>query len=387
MSTSGPLTAADEGLHHQIVDTFARSSTADRAWTEKVWASAAAIDGSLSLSFGLGKYVNRNVIDGFAGVSRGTDQWAVRASRRLTPRVDDTDVGPIRYEILEPLRRVRMVLEPNDVQPISFDVELTGLVPPGLELCEVHTSRSRLRVDADVLRFHQSCVASGWVELDGERAEIGPTEWLGGRDRSWGVRGYGVGVPEEDVEPTPEIPGIAGMALWMPASMTLPDGSHHGLFAYFQRYAGHGWSSNNVQGLVERPDGRSEAMRSLEPELRFDPTNRRLSGGVLRCTFADGSEHPIEVTPLSDVGFHLGAGLYFGFDGHWQGEWRGKLNVEGEHLEGCDTVDVAHRLHQLRDCPVRLDDPVTGATGHGILQSIVAGAHPDLGLTEESSFT
>ena len=37
----GPLTAADEGLCHQIVDTFAVVGTSDLSWTEKVCAMAA----------------------------------------------------------------------------------------------------------------------------------------------------------------------------------------------------------------------------------------------------------------------------------------------------------------------------------------------------------
>ncbi len=72
LTTPGPLLEADEGLNHQIVDTFARVGQSDRSWTEKIWAMAASRDGSLSVAFGLGKYVNRNVMDGFAGVSRGT---------------------------------------------------------------------------------------------------------------------------------------------------------------------------------------------------------------------------------------------------------------------------------------------------------------------------
>src|SRR5271155_6248216 len=85
MTKPGPLLGADEQLNHQITDTFARVGQSDRSWTEKVWAMAASRDGSLSVAFGLGKYINRNVMDGFAGVSRGTEQWTVRASRRLSP--------------------------------------------------------------------------------------------------------------------------------------------------------------------------------------------------------------------------------------------------------------------------------------------------------------
>ncbi|HZM39011.1 MAG TPA: hypothetical protein VFB94_07845, partial [Acidimicrobiales bacterium] len=115
MTTLGPLVAADETLHHQITDTFATVGQSDRSWTEKVCAMAASADGSVQLAFGLGRYPNRGVVDGYAGVSRGTEQWTVRASRRLASDVEGTTVGPIRYEVVEPLRVVRFSLEPNDV--------------------------------------------------------------------------------------------------------------------------------------------------------------------------------------------------------------------------------------------------------------------------------
>ena len=67
----GRLCAADEGLNHQIVDTFATISQSDHAWTEKIWGSIARTDGSLQVDFGLGKYHNRGIVDGFGGVSCG----------------------------------------------------------------------------------------------------------------------------------------------------------------------------------------------------------------------------------------------------------------------------------------------------------------------------
>ena len=79
----GPLLGADEGLNHQIVDTFAVVSESDYAWTEKIWVSIAKADGSIQANFGLGKYQNRGIIDGFGGVSRGREQWTVRGSREL----------------------------------------------------------------------------------------------------------------------------------------------------------------------------------------------------------------------------------------------------------------------------------------------------------------
>src|SRR5882724_13325163 len=105
MSNDGPLVAADEGMTHQIVETHARVAQADRSWTEKVCAMAAARDGSLQLGFGLGKYPNRNVMDAYAGVSRGVEQLTVRASRRLSPEPELTVIGPVRYEVIEPMHK------------------------------------------------------------------------------------------------------------------------------------------------------------------------------------------------------------------------------------------------------------------------------------------
>ncbi len=386
MSTSsGPLLPADESLTHQIAATFARVSQSDRAWTEKVWGMAAAADGSLSVAFGLGKYTNRNVMDAFAGVSRGTEQWTARASRRLAPDPERTAVGPIRYEVVEPLRRVRLVLDPNDVVPISFELELEGIVKPSVEEHEVHTSRSRYRIDAEVVRFHQISVATGWVGVDGARATVDGDSWVGARDRSWGVR-YGVGEVPPDLEPAPTPPGTASLTIWMPVTMRSAPGDPYGLFVYHQRHGGPGWSTGSAQGGLEGPNGRRQPFRDIIPDLRFDDGTRRLLGGEIRVVTSDGHKRTFAVEPVSATGFHLGTGLYGGFDGHHHGEWRGDLHVDGEHIEGCDEVDVAHRVHQHRDCIVRLVDRETGDEGTGTMQSIVTGAHPDLGLTEEASF-
>lgn len=385
MTAPGPLLPADEGLNHQIVDTFSRVVESDRSWTEKIWAMAAARDGSMSIAFGLGKYINRNVMDGFAGVSRGTEQWTARASRRLTPEVERNEIGPIGYDVVVPLERTRYRLEANDVVPISFDVEVEGVAPPAMEDRETHISRSRSRIDADVMRFHQSGTARGWVEVDGQRTEIDDESWVGARDRSWGVR-YGIGKPLDDVEATPMPEGTAGMFVWMPVTMTRPDGRPFTFFVYYQDYHGPGWSRVSARGSIELPDGRVKAFGDVNPELEFRDDNRRLTGGTIRVVMPDGSGRRYRVEPLSDTGFHLGTGLYGGFEGHFHGEWRGELHVDGEHVQDCDTVEVAHRLKQHRDCIVRLTDLEDGSTGIGTMQSNAVGAHPAMGLTAEASF-
>ena len=117
----GALVDDDESFGHQIVETHARVAQVDRSWTEKVCAMAAARDGSLQVALGVGKYTNRNVLDGYVGLSRGAEQVTVRGSRRLFPDPEVSAVGPIRYEVLEPMKRVRFSLEANDCQPLAFD--------------------------------------------------------------------------------------------------------------------------------------------------------------------------------------------------------------------------------------------------------------------------
>lgn len=383
----GPLVAADESFDHQITDTFATVGHADRSWTEKVCAMACARDGSLQVAFGIGKYTNRNVMDAYAGASRGVEQWTVRASRELAPARGTTAVGPIHYEVEEPLRAIRFRLEPNDVQPLAFDWRFEGAVPPFLERREIHRSRDGARLDADIVRYHHTGTASGWVELDGVRTELDPGAWVSTRDHSWGVR-YQVGAPLPDVAPAPVPEGVAMLIIWSPVLFERPDGSRYAMHLYYQRHSlpAVGYERLEVQGGIEHPDGAKDHFAAVVPELRFRDDNRRLLGGELHCTMADGTVRPLHVQAVGDTGFHLGTGLYHGFDGRWHGQWRGPLHLDGEHVGDCSDVATAHRVHQHRDAVIRVDDPVGGGTGWGNMQNVVLGAHPDLGLTAAASF-
>ena len=384
MNPIGDLIAADEAFCHQIADTFAVTSSSDLSWTEKVCAMAMARDGSLQIGFGLGKYTNRNVMDAYAGVSRGVEQITVRSSRRLSPTPETTAVGPIRYEVIEPLERVRFALDANEVQPISFDLVFSGVVPPFLE-DRTHL-RQGYRVASDMVRYHQIGVAEGWIEVDGERVTVTPEDWVFTRDHSWGVRTPIVGRPLTDLEPTDPLAGVTFEMIWSPILMERPDGSRYGLMMHYQQFEAMGFQQRRTMGGVEHPDGRFEAWADLQPDLRFDPVNRRLLGGRILARTANGQERTLDVEVLSPTGFHLGTGLYFGFDDHYHGEWRGADHVDGERIDDCSTAEQARRLHQIRDTCVRVTDPVGGGVGWGNCQPMIVGASERHGLTADTSF-
>lgn len=378
----GPLVPADELLSHQIADTFAVVGSSDLSWTERVCAMAAATDGSLQVAFGLGRYPNRDVLDAYAGVSLRREQVTVRASRRLG-RDQASAAGPIRYEIVEALRAVRFVLEPHGDGALAFDWTFEGIVPPAFE--ERAHVRQGPRIVSDLVRYHHIGVASGWVELDGVRHDIGPDTWVSTRDHSWGTR-LDVGRPVEDLRPRPSHPQVGFQMIWCPVAMRRPDGSRYGLFLHYQIAEAPGFVHKQVAGGVEEADGQRTPWTDLSPELTFDPVNRRLIGGTVHATTADGATRPIAVEAVGDTGFHLGAGLYFGFDGHHHGEWRGDLVVEGERIADCTDPAEARRLHQLRDTVVHVRDPVGGGEGFGNCQPIVTGPHAASGLGAEDSF-
>lgn len=393
----GPLLAADESLAHQIVETHAHVAQADPSWTEKVCAMAAATDGSLQLGFGIGRYPNRNVFDGYGGVSRGREQWTVRASRRLSDDPDAAVAGPLHYEVAVPFRRVRFRCEATEVVPVSFDWTFEAVVPPVLERRDRQRARRGFRLDVDVLRYHQVGVASGWARVGDRHYDITPDTWISTRDHSWGIR-QDVGPPPAagpapTAGPSPTAgplparrPPGAFRFSWSPMLLTRTDGTRYGLHHQYRAARHPGGESVTFEGTVEEADGRVEPLAAMRPALRFDPANRRLLGGVLHFVTVDARPRPVTVEPVSDTGFHLGLGLYFGLDGHHHGEWRGPHHVEGEHVADCTDATVARRIHQLRDTVVRVDDPVGGGRGWGNLQTTIVGAWPEEGLDEESSF-
>ncbi len=369
----GPLLPADETFNHQIVDTFATVSQSDLSWAEKVCGMAAARDGSAQIGFGFGKYTNRNVFDAYGGVSRGREQWTVRGSRELLSDANTLGVGPIRYEVVEPLHSVRVRLEPNDVQPVAYDLLFESIVPCVVEEREDRRTLNQVRPTANQVRYHQTGRATGWVEIDGKRSEISPDAWISTRDHSWGVR-PDVGAELSDLQPDPTeslVPNV--LAVWNPVFFERADGSTYAYHHYVLDLSGPGFVHRKVQGGFENADGSRQLIADVTPQLEFNRDNSRLLGGVYLIKMADGSARRLELEAISDTGFHLGTGLYLGFDGRHHGSWRGPLHLDGEYFADCADPATVERINQFRDCMVRVHDPVTGATGWGNCQTFVRG--------------
>ena len=345
VSGFGPLVPADETFTHQITDTFATVAQSDRSWTEKVCAMAAPEDGAVQLAFGMGKYPNRGVLDAYAGVSRGdravdgaVEPQAV-ARRRVASRS-----GPIRYEVLEPLRvgalRARRQRRRADQLRVDLHRRRAAARSRSTSSTAAATGCGSTPTSSATTR---SAPRTGWVEVDGERIELDDDDVgldprpLVGR----ALHGRRAGRPTSR---TRRVPPSVSTTVHLVAD-PLRAARRHPLrrcTSTTSATAFGDWQRIELQGGFEHPDGRREPFAALVPDARRRATTTAgCSAASSHCTMADGSARPLTVTALGDTGFHLGTGLYFGFDGHWHGEWRGDLHVDGEHIADCTDADDA----------------------------------------------
>lgn len=381
MQTIGKLLAADEHLNHQIIDTFATVAESDLSWTEKLWTPISRKDGSLQLDVGMGRYQNRDVLDGFAGISRGKEQWTVRASRELSLDPAANRVGPITYEVLEPLQKIRWRLEQNSVLPLKFDVTFDAVHPAFFEDRHIQRDERGFRIVSNVVRYHQAGAPSGWVEIDGKREVIDPKDWFAYRDHSWGVR-LDVGAPPSDLRPARDFgerkfEDSKFLLNWSPLLLQKPDGTRYEYHFYLQI---RGDEVFYFSGYRNHADGRQERIARARPELRYVDETRRLIGGRIFFDMLSGETAEVQIDVMGESGFYLGPALYLGFDGKKHGNWRGELNVDGEQIPDMTAPDVRKRLGSaVRDTIVRAREG--DAVGYGLIEPIVLGEWPEFGTT------
>ena len=382
--TIAALTGADEFFNHQIVNTFAAVATPERAWTEKAWFTLMRKDGTLQASFGLGKYANRNIVDGFAGVQIGTRQLTVRASRLLSSAPDSMGVGPLRYEVVKPLDEIRLTLAENSAQPLRFELTFHASMPGFFENRDVviHDGRAA----SDVIRFHQAGTVSGWIEIEGERHEVDPEDWYGFRDRSWGIREH-VGLDPADLAPVSGH-GVtggnkAGSAFhfnWLVSKIDRADGSSYDLAYYFRDFGGEGPPAF-FSGYINESDGRQIPILHLYPEIDYRASDRGAMRGTVTTIIAGKGksveERVFEIEVINpEMGFRLLPGMYGEWKGQIHGSFKGEAFLDGETIEDVNNpekLDETYRW-QIRDRPVRIREGAN--SGYGDMESIILGDYP-----------
>jgi hypothetical protein len=367
------LDPLDEHPIHQLPMSFAYVGTSDRNFYDRCIYQALAHDGSTEMLTGVGVYANLGLIDAFAVVRRGDRQWAVQTSGlRPADKLDQT-VGPYRLEVVEPYRRLHLTCD-GDEHGVGFDLWFESEYEPMREPQHVKYGGPTNKVILDGCRYAQLGTWSGEIRVDGQTLPVTPEAWTATRDRSWGIRPVGeadpVGVPSS------REPGI--WWCWIP--LKFDDFGVHFMLEEdpdgFRtlNYAVRVWPSSTARKM--------EQLGWPEIDIRYRPGTRIPEGATLRCTTVDRKALEIDITCVTGIPLHLGAGYGSG-DGWSHGRYMGDAWTEGRTYDYTDP-EVQAKI------PWGGTDHLASATcdgqqGFGVFEHGTVGRHLPTGMVDLSS--
>lgn len=368
MSQGSRLTGMDEYPRHQIPGTFDSVASDSVHWNDGFYFTLGDEATGATLFSAIRLHPNTDVIDGFACVTVDQKQHNLRWSRRLRPRIDDISVGPLRLDIIEPLRTLRLRCDENDYG-IAFDLEWRGLHEPYFEDRIVRYSGGRKVYDRS--NYDQCCEVTGTITVAGQELTVSPKTWVGVRDHSWG-HGRTGGAPSSAIAPDTSRDPRRGFTMRQWTMMRMPDRvmfwqfheQPNGTFDPFESiviphdtsiepwsYTPISVEATEVEAMhrakavlmwLQRPDGVVDRF-----ELRAVGAPAYLQGGGYHDGFAD----------------RLGRGIFRGED-HGEGEvWGVSHPVDVEDPSGWFTQRPDAWAEQFATC-TNLDDPSDRGFGH-----------------------
>jgi hypothetical protein len=136
----------------------------------------------------------------------------VREQREMIDNV--LDVGPVRYEMLEPLKRWRLTADGTSLlgslaMDVTFEARTPAIGADGQNREASDRSSAATRQSVGKGHLEQGGCWTGWIEVGGARKELGANA-RGNRDKSWGPRRWG------------------GPKMWRWFSINIDDDTHFG---------------------------------------------------------------------------------------------------------------------------------------------------------------
>jgi hypothetical protein len=365
------ITPLDDSPWHQIATTFDHVGTSDPRFFDRLWFAASDPGGGGALQFTLGVYQNMNVVDCGCVVIAGDRQHNVRASRQLRPRYE-TACTPLRVEVVEPLRHLRLLVAPGD-HGIAAELDWRAVLDPEEE--PQHFARRDGRVLEDYFRMDQIGTCAGWFDVGEGRVTV--ADWWACRDHSWGVRER-VGIPEPVTSPAPPVPSGSLFAF---------------LFYSTDEYGGHVQVARRAGGppavsarMTPRHGGAEERVGhrvGIAADFVDDGRPRRIRAGA----FTVDDDVRIDVRAIGPAVAMPGLG-YGGYnDGLGLGAWRGTAHVESDVWDVSQPAEVGYPdgtrgrpAHRIQPVAVTQHGPDGTSEGTGSLTFIAEGPLETLGV-------
>jgi hypothetical protein len=365
------LSSFDDYPIHQTPEPIARPASSDRNFYDRYWFNAYDRDGAFYFGVGLGYYPNLRIMDCAFSIARAGEQHAFHASRRAPSDPRETRVGPFRIEVSEPMRRLRVVIDPNETGiacDLVFDAR-TACVEEGRQ-----TLHREGRLLMDATRFAQFGRWSGSVAYAGQELAIDRQRVFGTKDRSWGIRP--VGDPDPGGAPPQSLPQV--FFLWAPIHWE----DHCTHFLIFEDETGTPWHQDgmivpaypSVEAVPGVEDPGVEPLPSVGHQLQYVPGTRRAKSALLTLRSRDGRDREIALEPL--LRFQM-KGLGYAHPDWGHGRWKGELAVEGESWKDAEIDPLAFENQHIQQV-VRAR--CEGREGVGVLEQMCFGPHARYGF-------
>ncbi|MDM7999513.1 MAG: hypothetical protein QUS33_05825 [Dehalococcoidia bacterium] len=365
------LTKYDELICHQLATTFDHVYTSDARWTERIVLYGFDISGKLNFVTGLARYPNRNVIDAYGMVTIDNKRaHVVRASNELRPETGaGVAVGPFSYEIVEPLKKVRMTLDKNKYG-LAFELDFDGTFPAYEQVPMFFRDRGRILEEAR--RYYQVGRFGGWFKVGGKTYRVDAATTRGGRDHSWGVRrGVGGGAwPEPWAQPG-----------------EVPQGAFYFMcIADFGRWATHVAQRENWDGQIWHFEGwetyplgskkQDQVLKlvSLEHDFQFLSHVRVAKSGTVTVKAADGTKKKLSLQRKTT--FYPGFAGYDYYRDYCSGMWKGPSYIDGFEVDITDPEELKKASFLTETlCEYKCGKDV----GYGLLEMVNVGKYPRYG--------
>lgn len=367
------LNKLDDFPVHQTPEPLAHPATSDRNVYDRTWFNGYAEDGSYYFGIGMAVYPHRGIMDcAFSVVTPNSRQHCFFASRRAPSERTEMQVGPFRIEIIEPMRRTRVVLDKNS-SGISCDLTFSARTASIQEKRQTLWSGARRVMDAT--RFDQFGRWSGTVRHpDGEIA-VSDRICRGTKDRSWGVRGVG----ERETGGAPTMPGGV-FFLWAP--LFWDDHITHAIF--FDGTRGEALIREGIVAPLypteaEVPgveDGRDQRMATASHRVKYIPGTRLAKSAEIDLVDLDGGTRTISLEPI--LKFQM-KGLGYSHPVWGQGMWKGELETGSESFDPWELNPLAPENIHVQQV-VRASDGKR--TGVGVLEQVCFGPYAPSGFTD-----
>ena len=181
------FTALDERFAHQIPEPFPNVLHFHPDWRESLFFIMHQREkpGDV-LILTLAHFPSRQEIDSLQLGRVGASPIMARHLRKVDGDQDDFRVGPITIDVIEPLKKIRLVAVASDATPVSFDISFTARTQP--YQLRRGTMKAKYEIVWDQSHMFQSGTYNGSYTHNGKTYEV--DNWWGQRDHSWGVRSH-----------------------------------------------------------------------------------------------------------------------------------------------------------------------------------------------------